>query len=92
MKISAFKFGFGLGIALSISFLICNIIFAIGGRDFTLSVINTLFHDMDFAPLMQETTFSIFRLACGMIILFLEGIFTGYVTALIYNTVSKPKT
>lgn len=38
MKLIALKFGLALGIALSISFLICNIIFSIGGKHLTLNI------------------------------------------------------
>ncbi len=91
MKIASLKFGLALGIAFSISFLICNIIFAIGGKDFSLNIVNTLFHDMDFMPLMINSGFNIGKLLCGLIILFLEGLFTGYVTASIYNSLNKIK-
>lgn len=92
MKIAPLKFGFGLGVALSISFLLCNIIFKIGGNDFSLSIINTLFHDVDYNPLMNEANFSLSKVFCGMLILFLEGIFTGYATAAIYNALTKKQT
>ncbi|HKR06982.1 MAG TPA: DUF5676 family membrane protein [Bacteroidia bacterium] len=91
MKITPSKFALALGIALSISFLLCNIIFAIGGKDFSLSIVNTIFHDMDFKPLMIDSGFNIGKLLCGMLILFLEGLFIGYVTAFIYNTLNKNK-
>lgn len=89
MKIAPSKFAFSLGIALSISFLFCNIIFAIAGKDFVLNIINTLFHEMDFKPLMIDSGLNIGKLFCGMLILFLEGLFTGYVTASIYNALNK---
>ena len=92
MKIIPLKFGFGLGIALCLSFLLCNIIFALGGKEFSLSIINTLFHDIDFTPLINESKFSIIKLICGMLLLFVEGLFTGYLTAFIYNLMNKKKT
>jgi len=92
MKINSSKFGIALGIALSVSFLFCNIIFAICGKDFSLSIVNTLFHEMDFKPIMIENGFSFGKLICGMLILFLEGLFIGYVTAFIYNSISKKET
>ena len=91
MKISTTKLGFALGIALSLSFLLCNIIFAIGGIDFSVNIINTLFHDMDFKPLMIDNGFNIGKLLFGMLILFLEGLFTGYVTEAIYNSLQINK-
>ncbi|MFA5815705.1 MAG: DUF5676 family membrane protein [Bacteroidales bacterium] len=91
MKISPSKFALGLGISLSISFLICDIIFTIGGKDFRLSMVNAFFHDMDFKPLMIDSGFNIGKLILGMIILFLEGLFTGYITASIYNALNKNK-
>ena len=91
MKIVPSKFALALGLALSISFLVCNIIFFIGGKDFSLNIVNTLFHDMDFKPLMIDNGFNFVKLICGMAILFLEGLFTGYITASIYNAISKNK-
>lgn len=89
MKLIALKFGLALGIALSISFLICNIIFFIGGKDFSLSIVNTIFHDIDFKPLMTDGKFNFLKLISGMLILFLEGLFVGYVTSVIYNTLNR---
>ncbi len=89
MKINSSKFALAFGLALSISFFICNIIFYIGGSDFSLSIVNTIFHDMNFKPLLIENNFSIVKVLCGMFILFLEGLFVGYVTAALYNTFNK---
>lgn len=89
MKIIPSKFAFALGAALSISFLFCNIVFAIGGKDFILGIVNALFHDMDFKPLMIESSFNFGKLIYGMLILFLEGLLTGYVTAALYNAFNK---
>jgi hypothetical protein len=92
MKLAASKFGLALGIAFSISFLICNIIFSIGGKDFSLDIVNTIFHDMDFKTLSTDSSFNFWELICGMIILFLEGVFVGFVTAVIYNSLNRKKT
>ena len=91
MKLIALKFGFALGIALSISFLICNIIFSIGGKDFSLSIVNTIFHDMDFKPLRTDSGFNFLKLISGMLILLLEGLFIGYVTSIIYNAMNRKR-
>lgn len=89
MKITSSKFALALGIALSFSFLICNIILAIGGKDFSLNMFNILFHDMDFKSLMIGSGFNIGKLIGGMIILFFTGLFSGYITASIYNALHK---
>ena len=91
MKIIPLKFGFGLGIALSISFLLCNIIFTLGGKNFSLTILNTLFHDVDFGSIMIESSFNFVKLMCGMLLLFIEGMFTGYLAAIIYNAMNKRK-
>ena len=89
MKITSSKFALALGIAFSISFLICNIILAIGGKDFSLNMFNLLFHDMDFKPLMIDNGFNIGKLVGGVIILFITGLFSGYVTTSVYNALHK---
>lgn len=89
MKLIALKFGLALGIALSISFLICNVIFSIGGKEFSLSIVNSIFHDMDFKPLMTDGGFNFLKLIGGMVVLFLEGLFVGYVTSVFYNIMNK---
>lgn len=89
MKIAPSKFALALGIALSVSFLICYIILAIGGKDFSLNMFNILFHDMDFKPLMIDSGFNIGKLIGGVIILFFTGLFVGYITAAIYNAINK---
>lgn len=92
MKISSLKFGLALGVGFSISFLLCNIFFAIVGNDFSLCIVNTLFHNMDFSTLMIENGFSTGKLICGMIVLFVEGLILGYITASIYNWMNKKQT
>ena len=89
MKIATLKFALALGIALSVSFVLCNILFAIAGNDFGLNIMNTLFHNMDFKPLMINESYNIVKLVCGMLVLFIEGFFTGLVTASIYNALIK---
>lgn len=89
MKLSSTKFGFALGLALSIAFLICNLVFAIVGKDFSLNIVNTLFHNMDFSSLMVSNTFNIGKLICGMLVVFIEGLLIGYMTSAIYNIMSK---
>jgi hypothetical protein len=89
MKLLPFKLGIALGIAFSIGFLVCNIVFLIGGHGFSLSVMNQIFHETDFKPLMTNEGFSLGKLLCGMGILFLAGTFIGWVTAFIYNLGKK---
>ena len=91
MKIAPSKFGLALGIGLSILFLLCYIILAIGGKDFSLNMLNLLFHDMNFKPLMIDSGFNIGKLLGAMLLLFLTGLFTGYITAAIYNKINKNK-
>lgn len=89
MKLSSTKFGFALGIALSIAFLFCNIVFGIIGKDLSLRIVNTLFHNMDFSSLMVSNDFSIGKLICGMLVVFIEGYLIGCITSAIYNIMSK---
>lgn len=89
MKLLPFKFGIALGIAFSIGFLVCNIIFLIGGHGFSLSIMNQIFHETDFKPLMTNEGFSFGKLLCGMGILFLAGAFIGWITAFVYNLGKK---
>jgi hypothetical protein len=89
MKFNSSKLALLLGIALSISFLLCNVVFLIGRKDLSLKIVNTLLHDMDFKSLLIDSSFNIGKLICGMLILFLEGLFVGYITASIYNTFNK---
>jgi len=91
MKLLPFKFAIALGIAFSIGFLVCNIIFLIGGHGFSLNIMNQIFHETDFKPLMTNEGFSFGKLLCGMGILFLAGTFIGWITAFIYN-LGKGKT
>lgn len=89
MKIAPSNFGLALGIGLSILFLLYYIILAIGGKDFSLNVLNLLFHDMNFKPLMIDSSFNIGKLLGAMLLLFLTGLFTGYITVIIYNKLNK---
>ncbi len=91
MKLNVAKFGIALGLAFSIGFLLCNLILLIGGKDFSLSVLNTLFHDADFKPLMTDNGFSFSKLLAGMAALFVVGTFIGWFTSLLYNAMGKSR-
>lgn len=89
MKLNSSKFGIALGLAFSIGFLLCNLILLIGGKDFSLGVMNTIFHDTDFRSLMTDNSFSFGKLLAGMAALFIVGTFIGWLTSLLYNAMSK---
>jgi hypothetical protein len=89
MKLSALKFGLALGLAFMIGFLLCNLIFLIGGHGFSLQVMNQIFHETDFKPLMTNEGFKAGKLLCGMGILFIAGVFIGYITSVFYNTFNR---
>jgi len=91
MKLNAAKFGIGLGLAFSISFLLCNLILMIGGQNFSLSVMNTIFHDADFKSLMTDNGFDLGKLLAGMAAVFIVGTFVGWFTTVVYNAMSKSK-
>ena len=91
MKLNASRFGIAAGLAFSTSFLLCNLILLIGGKYFSLSVMNTIFHDTDFKPLMTENGFSFAKLLTGMGALFVVGVFIGWFTALLYNAMGKSR-
>ena len=92
MKINVIKFGVALGLAFSIAFLLCNLILLIGGKDFSLSIMNTIFHDADFKSLMTDNGFDLGKLLRGMAALFIVGTFIGWFTAVVYNAIGKSKT
>ena len=91
MKLNVAKFGIALGLAFSIGFLLCNLILMIGGKGFSLSVMNTLFHDADFRSLMTNNDFSFGKLLAGMTALFIVGTFIGWFTSLSYNTMNPSR-
>jgi 2TM family of unknown function (DUF5676) len=91
MKLISSKFGFALGLAFSIGFLLCNLILQIGGKDFSLNVMNMIFHDTDFRSITLDNAFSFGKLLGGTAILFMAGAFIGWLTALLYNALAKPK-
>lgn len=91
MRLNAAKFGIALGLAFSIGFLLCNLILMVGGKNFSLSVMNTLFHDVDFKPLMTDSSFSFGKLLAGMSALFIVGTFIGWFTSILYNAMLKSR-
>lgn len=91
MKLNVAKFGIALGLAFSIGFLLCNLILLIGGKDFSLDVMDTLFHDVEFKSLMTSNGFDFGKLLAGMAGLFVVGTFIGWVTAFLYNSMSKSR-
>ena len=91
MKLNSSKFGIALGLAFGIGFLLCNLILFIGGKEFSLSVMNTIFHDTDFKTLMTDEAVNFGKLLAGMGALFVVGTFTGWFTALLYNAMVRSK-
>jgi hypothetical protein len=91
MKLSVSKFSIALGFAFSIGFLLCNLIFLIGGHDFTLNIMNLIFHKTDFKTIMTEDGFNFGKLLGGMGVLFLAGAFIGYFTVFLYNSMARNK-
>ena len=91
MKLNPSKSALALGIALSILVLLCMVISFIGGKDFSLNMLNILFHHVDFKKIMIDSEFNIGRLLGGMLILFTGGIIVGYSTAIIYNALNRNK-
>ena len=91
MKLHVTKFGIALGLAFSIGFLLCNLVLMIGGKNFSLSVMNTLFHDADFKSLMTDKGFSFGKLLAGMAALFIVGTIIGWFTSLLYNAMGKSR-
>lgn len=89
MKINASKFGIAHGLAFSIGFLLCNLILLIGGKDFSLNIMNMLFHGANFKSLMTDNGFNFGKLLAGMAALFIVGSFIGWFTPLLYNAVGK---
>ena len=89
MKLTASKFGLALGLAFAIGFLLCNLIFLIGGDSFSLSVMNMIFHKTDFKPIMIAEGFNFGKLLGGIAVLFIAGTFMGWSTAIIYNSFNR---
>lgn len=91
MKLNSSKFGIALGLAFGIGFLLCNLILFIGSKEFSLSVMNTIFHYTDFKTLMTDEAVNFGKLLAGMGALFVVGTFTGWFTALLYNAMVRSK-
>jgi len=89
MKLKASKFSIALGLAFAFGFLLCNLIFQLGGNNFSLTIMNFIFHKTDFKPIMTAEGFNIGKLLGGMGVLFLAGAFIGYFTAFLYNAMTK---
>ena len=85
MKLNTIKFGIALGLAFSIGFLLCNLIFSLGGDSFSLSIMNSIFHKTDFKTIMIDEGFNIGKLLTGIGSLFVAGAFIGYIASVIYN-------
>ena len=89
MRLKASKFSIALGLAFAVGFLLCNLIFLIGGDNFSLTIMNSIFHKTDFKPIMTAEGFNIGKLLSGMGVLFFGGAFIGYSTAFLYNAMTK---
>jgi hypothetical protein len=91
MKLTASKFGLAIGLAFAIGFLLCNLIFLIAGENFSLSIMNMIFHKTDFKSIMVSDGFNFGKLSGGIAVLFIAGTFMGWFTAIIYNSLNKAK-
>ena len=91
MKLNPLNFGLALGLAFAAGFLLCNLIFLIGGDNFSLNVMNSIFHKTDFRSIMTSEEFKIGKLLSGTGILFIVGGFIGYFTAFLYNAMTRVK-
>jgi len=91
MKLNSSKFSIALGLAFAAGFLLCNIIFLLIGDNFSLTIMNLIFHKTDFKPIMIAEGFKIGKLLGGMGILFLAEAFIGYFTAFLYNATTNNK-
>ena len=91
MKLKASKFSIALGLAFAVGFLLCNLFFLLVGDNFSLTIMNLIFHKTDFKPIMIAEGFSIVKLLGGMGVLFLAGAFIGYFTAFLYNATTGNK-
>ncbi|MBK6861640.1 MAG: hypothetical protein IPK91_15825 [Saprospiraceae bacterium] len=89
MKLSPLKFSVALGLAFSISFILCNIFLVMLGKEITLQVLNSLFHEIDFKPLLIDNGFRFGKLLHGTLMLFVAGTLIGFITAFIYNLLTK---
>lgn len=89
MKISPVKFSIALGLAFSISFILCNLLLMALGRDITLQILNSIFHEVDFKPLLTGKTFTIGKLFHGTLFLFVAGALIGFITVFTYNLLTK---
>lgn len=91
MKLHSSKFSIALGLAFAVGFLLCNIIFLLVGDNFSLTIMNLIFHKTDFKPIMTAEGFNIGKLFGGMGVLFLAGAFIAYFTAFLYNAMTNNK-
>ncbi|HLG34910.1 MAG TPA: DUF5676 family membrane protein [Bacteroidia bacterium] len=91
MKLIPLKFAMAVGLAFSSMFFICNLFFSLAGNEASAWVMNVIFHEMDFKPLMMNSSFHLAHLFCGIGICFIAGGITGFITAITYNSISKRK-
>jgi len=89
MKLKASKFSIALGLAFAVGFLLCNLIFLLVGDNFSLTIMNLIFHKTDFKPITTSEGFNIGKLLGGTGVLFLAGSFIGYFTAFLHNATTR---
>lgn len=85
MKLSPFKFALATGISISLSFVICNLILLFAGQDLSLSLTSAIFHNFNLSGQMTIQAFNLGKLVLGIVLLFLDGAFIGYILSVIYN-------
>ncbi len=88
--INAKKFGFAVGITLTLLYLGCAIVMATVGHDGTVKFFNSLLHGLDVSTIVRMNV-SLGEAAIGLVETFVLGWLFGACIAGFYNAISKQK-
>lgn len=89
MRLIPLKIAVAVGIAMSSLFLFCNLFFSLAGDNALVWVMNVLYYDMNFKPLLGTGGFNFGHIFCGIGLCFITGFLIGFIAAATYNAMSK---
>ena len=78
------KFGLAIGIAATLYYFACALVFMIGGRDVSIQYLNSILHGVDVSPILKESM-TVGELCISLIDFFVITTLIGATVAAIYN-------
>lgn len=78
------RFGLAVGIAATLYYFACALVFIIGGRDVSIQYLNSVLHGVDISPILKQSM-TVTELCISLVEFFVITTLVGATIAAIYN-------